>query len=511
MKNSIRYQLLLWLLVPLLTVAVLSLVAAYVMGFSLSRDIYDTQLLDSADSVVARIRVKNKRVSVDLPPAAIAVLRQNFQDEFYYQIFNPAGEFLTGDKSLPPLNIRDGQVIGEFHERGHATIDTNETMIMLMPPIFHTIELGNHHLRAVILKVPVPEYPDGCLFVQAAETRRTRAKLAARLTTTIFIIELLLISAAAISIWFGVKRGLMPLTRIERAVKNRSAADFSPLEVDEPVEVASLINALNRLLKQLGDDVEMQNRFIANAAHQLRTPLAVLGSYCNLAQKTVPQNNDEAQDALRELNAAIARMSHMVRRLLSLARSEPQVAQSKVAGKVDLNAVASTATAAQAPEAIRKKLEVEFRAAPQPAYVLGDQERLEELFGNLIENAIIYTPPRGEIVVEVKNASDDRADSQAPMVMVSDTGPGIPEAERGRIFERFYRITGTEQPGTGLGLAIVREIATSHKATITVQAGLNGTGTCVCVTFPPYTSDAKPPAAELGQSDSGKRSASASV
>lgn len=457
MKRSIRRQLLLWLIIPLVSLSLVSTIASYYLGIGLAREVYDRQLVNSADSVVARIRTKDGTITTDLPQAAKFILQHNGRDQFYYQVISPEGKLLSGDKLLPsPPAINPGDA-----------------------PIFRTMTLKGMQVRIVTMVVA----SEGShLVVQAAETRNLRSDLAGQITMSILVAQLLLIASGAVAIWIGIGRGLAPLAEIERAVESRSPGDFGPLDVQEPLEVSSLVKALNQLFIHLGEDIELQKRFISNAAHQLRTPLAVLGTYCDLARKlVVSKQSNEAQEVLSELDSGITRMSKLVNRLLALARSEPSVATNRNHCAVDLNSIASTATAANVPESIRKRIELEFFPAAEQALVQGDQSSLEELVSNLVENSITYTPAGGNIAVKVF-AEQDRV-----YLRIEDDGPGIPVAERQKVFERFYRIPGTEQPGTGLGLAIVKEIAIVHNATIRILDRINGKGTSMTVTFPKAT------------------------
>ncbi len=454
MKSSIKHQLLLWLLIPLLSLAVVSTIVANFLGVSVARNIYDKQLLNSADSVAARIKTRDDKLTVDLPPAAQAILRHNYHDEFYFQVISPDGKKISGDPDLPPPE---------------PTSADSE-------PTFRTVKLKGKDLRVVCLTVPTPELAFDHVVIMAAETRNTRSELAGQITMSILLAQLILIACGAAAIWIGVGRGLLPLTRVEKKVEARSPGDLSPLDVEEPVEILSLITALNRLFKQLQDDVELQKRFISNAAHQLRTPLAALGTYCDLAQKMATE--PEMRGVLNDLDTGINRMSKLVNRLLALARSEPAVAVMRSNMVFDLNSCASVTSAAHVPEALRKKIEVEFLSSTAPALVYGDPNAIEEMLSNLIENSVIYGPTGGNVVVKVL------AEQGHSSVIVADDGPGIPPEERARVFERFYRMPGTDQPGTGLGMAIVREIAASHNAVVDITAGLSSRGTSVRVDFP---------------------------
>ncbi len=468
MKRSIKKQLLSWLLIPLLTLSVVSTLAAYFLGIALAREVYDKQLVNSADSVVARIRNREGKIEMDLPQAAKFILQHNGRDEFYYQVISPDGRLLSGDALLPPPLP--------------TTADD--------APKFRTLQLKGRQVRIVTLPVA---YEDSFLIVQAAETRNVRSDLAGRITASIVVAQLLLVASGAVAIWIGVGRGLSPLADIEKSVESRSPGDFGPLNVQEPQEITALVKALNRLFQQLAEDIELQKRFTSNAAHQLRTPLAVLGTYCDLAKKLVRSGEaKEAEDVLNELDSGINRMSKLVNRLLALARSEPSVAMNRTHTLIDLTAIASTITAANVPESIRKKIELEFRSSTNaPMLIQGDQSSIEELISNLVENSLLYSPEGSNVTVRVAT------ENSCIELIVEDDGPGIAIAERSLVFERFYRIPGTEQPGTGLGLSIVKEIALVHNATIAIKNRGNSstdkpTGTMICVKFPKPASVAEP-------------------
>lgn len=465
---------------PLLTLALLSTLASYFAGLALARSIYDKQLANSADSVIARIKTKGDKLTVDLPPAALAILKHNYQDDFYFQVISPDGKIISGDKQLPlPPVITEST--SELVSSSGSSIQTAANTAAIVSkveaePSFRTIEFKGREIRVMTLTVPTPESIFDHVVIQAAETRNTRKELASQISISIFLAQIAIIICGAGAIWIGVGRGLRPLANVEQAVKTRAVSDLSPLDVDEPVEIISLIKALNRLFKQLENDIELQKRFTSNAAHQLRTPLAVVTTYCDLVRKMV--KDAEVQDVLADLEAAINRMSRMVNRLLVLARSEPGANAVRPFTKIDLSMVASAVTAAHVPEAIRNKLEFEFLASSEPALVYGDRNGLEELISNLIENSILYSEPGGKIIVKIMVMTD------RTVLTIEDNGCGIPSNEREKVFERFYRGATTDKPGTGLGLAIVKEIATTHNANTTVASGSNGKGTSITVSFP---------------------------
>ncbi|MBP7862910.1 sensor histidine kinase [bacterium] len=450
MKRSIRKQLLLWLLIPLLSLSAFSSVGAFYIGENLARSIYDRELVNSADSVVARVKNQDGKITVDLPVAALSILRHNNRDEFYFQILSPSGQLLAGHNFLPQPKFEQ----------------------LNLNPQFRFFKLKERQLRAVAFTFP--NATDN-LIIQVAETRNTRKELTHQIAFTVLASQFILIICALIAVWFGVRRGLSPLARVEAAVNSRSPGDLSMLEVNEPSEIKSLVNALNNLLKQLSDDVEMQKRFIANAAHQLRTPIAGLGTYSALARKLA--KDDESKEVLAELDAGIARMGKVVGRLLMLARSEPGASSTRQMSVVDLNSVVSEVTATKVPDAIQQKIELEFHSTSEPALIYADPSGIEELASNLIENSILYTPSGGTVMIEVAVRNGTTT------LNVEDNGPGIPHEEKERIFERFYRLPGTEKSGTGLGLAIVKEVVSSHKAKIDVSSGPSGQGASFKVSF----------------------------
>lgn len=430
------------------------------MGENLARSIYDRELVNSADSVLARIRINNSKIRVDMPVAALSILRHNNQDEFYFQILSDSGQFIAGHDFLPLPDIEN----------------------LTPSPQFRFFKLKDRQLRAVAFVVPLTDEKAGIekVLVQVAETRNKRKELTNQIAFTVLVSQFILIASALLAVWLGVRRGLSPLAKVEAAVNSRSPGDLSPFEIDEPSEIRSLVTALNNLLRQLAEDVELQKRFIANAAHQLRTPIAGLGTYCALARKLA--KDEEMKEVLGELDTGISRMGKVVGRLLMLARSEPGASSTRQLSVIDLNSVVSEVTAASVPEAIKQKIDLEFHSTSEPALIFGDPGGIEELALNLIENSILYTPNGGTIKIEVavRNGSTT--------LTVEDNGPGIPEDECERIFERFYRLPGTEKPGTGLGLAIVKEIASSHQAKIDVLPGSSGLGSAFKVSFNTYKS-----------------------
>jgi signal transduction histidine kinase len=316
--------------------------------------------------------------------------------------------------------------------------------------------------------------------VQVAETTDARQSITGEILAATLLPEGVLIALAAIGMWYGVGRSLDPLERLREEVGRRSDQDLSPVAAQRtPREVRPLVNAINALLSRLDSALSAHRRFVANAAHQLRTPLAGLHTQAELALRA--SDPETVRRSLEQLHQAAGRAAHLVGQLMSLARLEPRSARPLQAEPLDLKELARATTARWVPQALGRGVDLGFDAVSAPAQVMGDRLLLEEMLGNLIDNAIRYTPPGGEATVRVVRAAN------AAIVEVEDSGPGIPESERAQVMERFQRgSTAAQTPGSGLGLAIVREIAVTHGAEVRLEAGHEGRGTRVSVVLPSH-------------------------
>ena len=323
--------------------------------------------------------------------------------------------------------------------------------------------------------------------VQLAQPMAVRDELAALTAWRTLWPLVLLLPALAVLVWLIVGRGLRPLRRVAQALDARRPEALEPLpERALPSEVRPLVGALNGLLRRLAHALDTQRAFVADAAHELRTPLAALHIQLQLLERA--RDDAERGAALGDLKRGVGRATRLVEQLLALARAEPGAGAlaaaddgtpASAAVPVDLLALLAECVAAGTPLAQRKRLDLGFETA-EPASVRGDAEALRAMFGNLLDNAIKYTAEGGRVDVSV------RYDGAAPLVEIVDTGPGIPAAERERVFDRFYRAAradGAEAPGSGLGLAIVRRVALRHGAAVALDDGPGGVGLRVTVRF----------------------------
>lgn len=452
---SIRKQLLIWLLVPLSVLLVFSSVFAYFLADTVSNYCHDRALVKSAMAVAARLEWgQNHDVSVDMPPAAQAILRFSDEDQVYYQVLRQDQTRISGDAVIPGPLLNPGS----------------------KEPTFRDCKLEGVPIRIARIRSVNPNSADDAVYVQVAETLSGRDNITRILLASIITPQILLIALSSIAVWFGIGKGLTPLKTIEKSVIDRNPHDLSPLVFSRvPVEVEPLVESINDLLERLRREIESQQRFVANAAHQLRTPLAGLRTYVDVTSRL--STDVRILQLLNKIDCGIDRMAHLVNRLLSLAKAEPQKKLNIGKTLVDLNLIANSSTASFLETAISKGISLTFHPAPAGAFVTGNIDALQDLTSNLIENAVFYTHAGGNVSVRVSN--DDGI-----KFSVEDDGPGIPMEERERVFERFYRILGTGVSGSGLGLSIVQEIAQAHNALVYLGDGPQNHGTLVRVDFP---------------------------
>jgi two-component system OmpR family sensor kinase len=311
------------------------------------------------------------------------------------------------------------------------------------------------------------------LTMQVAQPMALRNRVAFSVSVRTLLPFLAALPLMGFLIWILVGRELKSLESTTRAIARRSPESLEPIEVREvPDEIQPLVKALNGLLARLGVALGRQREFIADAAHELRTPLTALRLQLQLAERARDdETRGEAHGRLRE---GIARAVHLVEQLLVLARQDPD-APMESAGPVDLGALAQGVVEAQQPAAAARGLDLALEAT-DPARITGDRAALRTLIDNLVDNAIRYTPS-GRVAVRVAREGDKA------VLEVEDTGPGIPEAERGRVFDRFYRGEAAAEGGTGLGLAIVKRIAERHGGEVELLDARKGPGLRARVTF----------------------------
>jgi two-component system sensor histidine kinase TctE len=457
-EPTLRRKLLAWLLVPLIGLLILDTLLSYSNSLNFSNQAYDRSLHEVAREVFLHVKPNGTDPKIDMSPGAERILLVDQDDRLYYKVSSEDGRFVGGDAAIrrPPARLKNGT------------------------PVFYDEVLHGEPVRVVAARMSFGESgTGGVVLVQVAETLNKRNRLARDILASVVLPQLLLIVLATATIYFGVARGLLSLKPLQRAVSDRSHLDLSPIGIqDVPGEVRPLVEEVNDLMLRLGKTLNFQNRFIADAAHQLKTPVAGIKAQIELALR----ENDlsRLQRSVAQLYVGADRLSRLVGQLLSLARNEPGAVDTIELQTMDLNPLALEITMEWVPEAIRRNIDLGFEGA-EPAgsavMVDGDPRRLRELINNLVDNAVRYSQHGGRVTVKVAGGGE-------PHVSISDDGPRIPIEERERIFERFHRLLGSHTDGSGLGLAIVSEIAALHKARITLEEDRDGIGNTFTVFFP---------------------------
>lgn len=418
--------------------------ASYFIALRYTNLAIDQSLAQSSRALARQVKPFGDGLYIDFPRAAREILEEDPNDRLYYMVSTPPGQFILGDNTMPPP---PPALLGQQYG----------------VPQFYDGYLDGQAVRvaALQLRMGTPERRQ-VMLVQVAKSTVARAWLAREILTDTLSPLALLLLATSLIVWAGIGRGLAPLQGLRRQVENRSPRDLAPLEVENaPTEVRALASALNTLLGEVKQQVASHKRFIADAAHQLRTPLAGLKSQTELALRELDEVGLEPE-ALRQrlgrLESSADRGIRLVNQLLALARAEPDAPLERQT--IDLSRLLRDLGRDAVPRALARQQDLAVDGAEAPVMVLGHEGLLRELFANLIDNAIAYTPLGGEVVVKLEGG-------ERPMVEVRDSGPGIAAEERDKVFERFYR--GAAQAnarGCGLGLPIAREIARRHDATV---------------------------------------------
>ena len=454
--RSLRRQLLIWLLTLLIPLLLVGAISSYYRANHFANLAYDRSLFRAALALADQIEVHRGKVQVDLPQIASDLLEYDKDDWIYYRIRGPGGELVTGQADLP----------------------LPEALPKAGDHVYYNTQLDGKALCAVAFALPLTgTSAHGVAMVLVAETRAKRTQMADEIIATMMLPQLLIVVLAGLMVHFGVRRGLATLERLRAAFSSRSLQDLSPVaEIGAPREVQPLLHAMNDLMQRLREAITKQQRFIADASHQLRTPLAGLKTQAELALRE--QDPAQVQHALQQIQTSSTNLAHMVSQLLSLARAEPEAADNLELLTLDLSKLAQGITSEWVPQALAKNIDLGFASADANCQVKGNALLLGELLNNLIDNALRYTPSNGHVTVAVKQSA------QNIELSVEDNGPGIPESKRERVFERFYRILGTGEEGCGLGLTIAREIALRHQAELSLENGLQDAGTRISVVFP---------------------------
>jgi len=462
--SSLRQLLTRWVVLPLVMLLVASLAATWLIALDTANDAYDSQLLDPALAIANNVMVQDGTVRFELPPIALEVLRVDATDRLFFEV-------LASDGS---------------HAVGNGRITPPAALPVLHQHLFYDSLVDDRPVRIAALRAGSAEVP---ILVLVAETYVKRDRLVKEMLIATGIPATLLALAAFLFSWFGIRRVLQPLDDLRDEIASRSPRDLAPVsESNKPGEIRPLVQTLNQLFSRMQAAIDNQQRFIENAAHQLRTPIAGLATHSELARRR--EATPELRDLLDMIASETRRTSHLINQLLTLARAEPGDLHAIERQPLDLHALASQAAQQWVPRALAQNMDLGFEL--EHAWTIGDPLLLRELLANLLDNALAYgkrPSPDTATAIGEGQAPDEggggnitvRTRSEADMVVleVEDDGPGIPEADRPPVLERFYRRPGTPGDGSGLGLAIVAEIARRHQATLALLTPASGGGLLV--------------------------------
>ncbi|HSQ72985.1 MAG TPA: sensor histidine kinase N-terminal domain-containing protein [Rubrivivax sp.] len=456
-QRSLFGEILDWMLAPLLLLWPMSLGLTWIAAQAIANRPYDRDLAEVVRALARQAQIQASRdvgAADDarrvLEATAVALRRADDEDRIYFQVLGRRGELLAGvGELLVPLEgPADGAVVR-----------------------FRDDQVGDEPVRVAWLWLTEPHQGDDSeALVQVAETLGKRSTLATEIIKGVILPQFVILPLAVVLVWFALSRGIRPLARLQARIRRRESTDLSPIpEGDVPDEVVPLVRSINDLLQRLDRTIATQRHFLADAAHQLKTPLAGLRTQAELAARDIDGGRADAatmKHSLRQIALSSQRAAHMVNQLLAMARAEDAGLDER-RRSVDLAAVTRAVVRDFVPRSMERRIDLGYEgpeAGSGSTRLMAEPVLLSEMVRNLVDNALRYTPPGGTVTARIV---PDPA-GKAVVLEVEDSGPGIPPAEREAVFRPFYRALGTQVDGSGLGLAIVLEVAQRHDAEVTV-------------------------------------------
>jgi two-component system sensor histidine kinase TctE len=467
-QHSLFGEILDWMLAPLLLLWPMSIAITYLVAKSIANQPFDHALEDNVTVLAQQVKEVDGRVVASLPGSARDILRADDVDSVYFQVSGPRGDVVDGDRDLPLPPPEEAERSGRVHFRNESLHGTPVRVAYAWVNLQPMLDPGADPRLAL---------------VQVAETLEKRAQLANEIIKGVILPQFIILPVILALVWFALSRGLSPLAQLQERIRARPPDDLSPIDSRQvPEEISPLVGSLNDMLARLAHTIAAQKRFIADAAHQMKTPLAGMRMQSELALRQVdPQ---EIHRSLEQLATSSESATRLVNQLLALARAENQPHAGLALDPLDLSLLARSVVQDWVQASFTHEIDLGYEDPDGAVEIAGSAMMLRELLSNLIDNALRYTPPGGSVTVRV------RSDAGQALLEVEDTGPGIAPGERPRVFERFYRILGSSASGSGLGLAIVREIARQHGAGIEIFNNPRSThkkypGSLFRLTFPP--------------------------
>ncbi|MCU6434281.1 sensor histidine kinase N-terminal domain-containing protein [Undibacterium sp. Jales W-56] len=464
--GSLRGQFLRWLLIPLVILVALNAFSVYRNALDAADLAYDRSLLSSARALAERVAIVDGKVVANVPYVALDSFETDTLGRLYYKVTGVNGEFVSGYEDLPglPKNVPRSDIYPALVHFFHADYQGQPIRIAaLLQPVY------DDQMRGITL-------------IEVGETLDARRGLSRTILIDTLLRQAALVLAVALMVWVAVRFVLHPLMQLKEQVETREPTDLSGFDANlVHKEIRPLINAMNGYMARLQTLISGQKRFIADASHQLRTPLTVLKTQAELALR----ENDAA--AMRHIVQSIADTTdatvHLANRLLSLARTGYGAAEAAM-DPVALNQVARQVCVELALPAVKKQIDMSLDA-DQDVVILGHELLLHEMISNLLDNAIRYTPEHGRIAMQVR--MEGTAQLRCAVLEIEDSGPGIALSERDKVFEPFHRAASSSQMnpgGAGLGLSIVRDIVELHRGQLQLDAAARGSGLKLSVSIP---------------------------
>jgi len=446
-QRSLFGEILDWMLTPLLLLWPLSLALTWFVAQGIASKPFDRALEYNLQALTRFVVIQDEQVQFRINDQARDLLRADDIDLIYHQVVSPRGEVISGDPDLPLPRDKETPVPGR---------------VML-----RTDTVRGDEVRVAYLWLAQSDNNRRLVLMQIAETMGKRSTLATEIITGVMVPQFVILPLAVLLVWLALVRGIRPLNELEQRIRARKPDDLSPIEESFiPQEVAPLVSSINDLLNRLKASLSTQKRFLADAAHQLKTPLAGLRMQADLAQR----ENDpkEIRNSLQHIARSSVRATHTVNQLLALARAETTGRNLPITD-IDLAHLVTEVVQDSVPRALEHGVDLGYEGPsqiPREHHIEGNTTLLQEMVRNLVDNAINYSGRQG--VVTVRVFFDPYSGVQ--ILQVEDNGPGIPENERELVLQPFYRALGTNVDGSGLGLAIVQEIAQQHGADIAMDA-----------------------------------------
>ena len=447
MRSSISRQLVLWLAIPLMLLALCGGLVHYFNNVAPSVISSDRRLKEATAAVMAHLHVEDGKIVLDTSAKITPPLPT--PDSVLFTLRDPQGRLIDGDPRVPavPMSREAGQIVA-------------------------VVQIQHRNVRSLTTRF---DSAGGVVLITAVDVRSAIEPQARYGLMSTLLWDFVQLDITLVLVWVGIQVGLRPVKRLRQEIAARSPQDLRAIdETSVPREIAPAVVTLNRLFTTLRASVQSQQQFIANTAHQLRTPITGLQAQLDLLISEAAAA--PVKSRLLTLQEGIRQLSHSANQLLTLARADPTVNVAAKNQNVALDSLVGEVAAKFFDRALQANIDLGVDTVP--AAIRADPTLIDDLLSNLVDNALKYTPAGGTVTISTGSKN------HKSYLAVEDSGPGIPESDRHRVLQRFYRLPNSPGHGSGLGLAIVDEIARLYDGRLTISAGSNGRGTRVLIEFP---------------------------